>query len=1094
VIAFKIRITIPKDPAPVIRTLAICLVAVVAVPLFAADHAVVTIHRDVPSLTDPVPVIIELDRTRVTSKRDAFSSLRRDLAAIERGGGSARVEAIGEKALDREYTTVFFGAATTATPAQMSAIAKLPYVRRVVRDQTMHALSTGAKLATLATVDAAARINASGLPTRGAGITVAVIDTGIDYKHSAFGGGFGPGHKVAGGWDFVNNDDDPIDDAGHGTHVAGIIAANSPDLAGVAPEATLLAYKVLDSKGSGEESDVIAAIERATDPNGDGDPSDHVDVINLSLGGRGTSEDPGSQAVNAAVAAGVVVCVAAGNDGENVSISAPGAARDAITVGASDETDHTAFFTSRGPARDGRSGYSFKPDLVAPGNLIESAAMGGGLIRESGTSMAAPHVAGAAALLRALHRDWTPAQIKSALAMASKLISNTVWARGAGRIDVQKASETTVFADLAGVSFGLNAKNSGTYDDSRTFTVRNTGDQAQTFTLAATAATPSVLTVTASPSTLTLDPGATGEVTINVTADNAAVPYPADFSGYGDVTLTSGSTTLHVPWAMLRAARARVTYDRILGELTALGHAPTGVKFASAAITQTSDSTAEFLGDPKTKYDLLMFAPETAAEGTPADTLRFVIKEDVVLTGDDSIELNHASAKNEIAIAGVDEAGNLLAHKERIKDHRVRAMTVRMNFKKDTTDAALSYTFSSPRRILIPDLGAPYVFGLHEVYLDSDNHRAYATTYGPFSNIRENRTLTNQPSQYSHAVVRFRPMGEDFGVGLCPAIADTRQNAVSSFTQCVTFVRESGAVAYDLYVTPDTDDQGHVGISFNPSWGLTPAFRSFGSYIGVADSRSLNAASLRLNDGDEVTLGVGPFYPYYLGLDSRAVPSGSYAAFRGPADERFAGSAADWVLYDENGDGVASGQWKLLGTGVPNPVPNHRLELTSQNITVNGYPAESRVVTRWGAGADTFAPSFSSLRVLNADGHPADVLRSGERVTLLFSAMDWSKGGTIANKSTATTVAYRIHGTSEWKEVPVTMTGTDYGTRTEIGHLGAGELYKADLTAAAATDNARIDLRIEIEDASGNHVTWTQEPALQVGSPTTPARRRVAGR
>ncbi|HWS70554.1 MAG TPA: protease inhibitor I9 family protein, partial [Thermoanaerobaculia bacterium] len=171
-----------------IRNLAILLAAVVAVPLFAADNAIVTIHHDVPSLTDPVPVIIELDRTRVAPKRELFSSLRRDLAAIERGGGRARVEAIGEKALTREYTTVFFGAATTATPAQMSAIAKLPYVRRVVRDETMHALSIGARPAPLATtVDAAARINASNLPTRGAGITVAVIDTGIDYKHSAFG-------------------------------------------------------------------------------------------------------------------------------------------------------------------------------------------------------------------------------------------------------------------------------------------------------------------------------------------------------------------------------------------------------------------------------------------------------------------------------------------------------------------------------------------------------------------------------------------------------------------------------------------------------------------------------------------------------------------------------------------------------------------------------------------------------------------------------------------------------------------------------------------------------------------------------------------
>lgn len=1076
-----------------IRTVAILLAAVVAAPLLAADDSFVTVQRVVPSPADPVPVIIELDRARLASRNEPFRALRRDLAAIARGGGRVQTAAVGEKALTREFTTVFFGAATTATPAEMSAIARLPYVRRVVRDERVHALGAGATpVSYAAAIDAAARINASGLPTRGAGIVVAVIDTGIDYKHSAFGDGFGPGKKVAGGWDFVNDDDDPIDDAGHGTHVAGIIAANSAELLGVAPEATLLAYKVLDASGSGMESDIIAAIERATDPNGDGDPSDHVDVINLSLGGLGTSDDPGSQAANAAVAAGVVVCVAAGNEGANLSISSPGAAEDVITVGASDETDHSAFFTSRGPARDSHSGYGFKPDLLAPGNLIDSAAMGGGLIRESGTSMAAPHVAGAAALLLSLHRDWKPAQVKSALAMTAKLISSGVWARGAGRIDVQKAAESTLFANLAGVSFGLNAKNSGAYAESRTFTVRNTSDQAQTFTLAATAATPSALKAAVTPATLTLDPGAAGEVTIQVTADNASVPYPGDFAGSGDVMLTNGATVLHVPWGMLRAARARVSYDGVLGDFSALGHSKSGVPTASASVTRTSDSTAEFLGDPKVRYELLMFSLESPSAGAPADTLRILVREDIALTGDDTIALNHAEAKNEIAIRGVDEGGKPLADQEAIRDHRVHELTVRLNFKKDTTDSAMLYTYPAPRRVLIPDLGPAYPLGFHELSLDSDHHRAYATTFGPFTGIRENRTLANQPSQYTHAVVRFRPVGDDFGVGLCAAIGDTRVGSIGNYVPCMTFVPESGPVAYDLYAMPDTDLQGHVAVAFNPSWGVTPAFRSFGSYLGVTDSRSPSPTALRLNHGDEVTLGGGPFYPYYLGLDSRSIPSGTRAAFRGPADETLLGSAAAWVLYDGNGQGIASGQWQLYDA-VPGPVANGRLELTSDHLTLNGHPVRSRVVTRWSAdGADASPPSFSSLRVLSADGHPADVLRRGERATLYFSAMDWQKGATVANRSAATRVAYRVHDTSDWKEIPATMTGAEYGSRNEIEHLAPGEMYKVDLAGATAKDDVRIDLRIEIEDGGGNHVTWTQEPALQIGNPPAPVHRRGA--
>src|SRR3989338_3316842 len=99
------------------------------------------------------------------------------------------------------------------------------------------------------------------LGVRGSGVRVAIIDTGIDYKHPYLGGGFGPGYKVIGGYDFINKDNDPMDDNSHGTHVAGIVAANAPTYTGVAPEASLLAYKVLDSGGSGSQSVVLAGIE-----------------------------------------------------------------------------------------------------------------------------------------------------------------------------------------------------------------------------------------------------------------------------------------------------------------------------------------------------------------------------------------------------------------------------------------------------------------------------------------------------------------------------------------------------------------------------------------------------------------------------------------------------------------------------------------------------------------------------------------------------------------------------------------------------------------------------------------------------------------
>src|SRR5262249_15990454 len=139
----------------------------------------------------------------------------------------------------------------------------------------------------------------------GEGIDVAIIDTGIDYTHPDLGGCFGPGCRVTTGWDFVNNDPDPFDDNGHGTHVAGILGARG-SMVGVAPGVRFHAYKVIAASGFGFESWIIAGIERAVDPDQDPATRDAVDVINVSLAGSGDADSPISQAVDEAVAAGVV--------------------------------------------------------------------------------------------------------------------------------------------------------------------------------------------------------------------------------------------------------------------------------------------------------------------------------------------------------------------------------------------------------------------------------------------------------------------------------------------------------------------------------------------------------------------------------------------------------------------------------------------------------------------------------------------------------------------------------------------------------------------------------------------------------------------
>ncbi len=395
----------------------------------------------------------------------------------------------------------------------------------------------------------------SGLGVTGTGMTIAIVDTGVDYLHTDFGGpgagylsnnptligdvaGF-PGEKIIGGYDFAGDlynadpdsvpyypvpapDPDPMDCYAHGTHVAGIAAGygvksdgatdreaynadtNFSQLRippGVAPEAKIYALKVFGCKGSSEIVD--QGIEWAVDPNGDGDLSDHVDVINLSLGSSyGSLDDPTSLASANAIAAGVIVVASAGNSADVTYVVGSPAVADAVISVAAGQTTINSFetianFSSRGPRR---FDSALKPDITAPGYRIISAGQGTGNdgATNSGTSMAAPHVSGAMALLRQLHPSWSVEDLKalimnSALTQirTSEATTATVYSPmriGAGQLDLEKAQKTSVLAYNAdnpgqvNVSFGAPEvlKSTGALKNIR---VANKGDQEAAYTL-----------------------------------------------------------------------------------------------------------------------------------------------------------------------------------------------------------------------------------------------------------------------------------------------------------------------------------------------------------------------------------------------------------------------------------------------------------------------------------------------------------------------------------------------------------------------------------------------------------------------------------
>ncbi|WP_229858106.1 S8 family peptidase [Streptomyces poonensis] len=402
----------------------------------------------------------------------------------------------------------------------------------------------------------------------GKGVKIAVLDTGVDATHADLK------DQVVAEKNFsaAKGTNDAF---GHGTHVASIAAGTGAKSGGkykgVAPGAQILNGKVLDDSGYGEDSGILAGMEWAA--------AQGADVVNLSLGGLDTPEiDPLEAQINKLSAEkGILFAVAAGNEGEfgEQTVGSPGSAAAALTVGAVDDNDKLADFSSRGPGADGQ----IKPDVTAPGVAITAASAKGSVIAQEvgenpagyvtidGTSMATPHVAGAAAILKQQHPDWTYAELKGALTASTKGGAYTPFQQGTGRVQVDKALEQTVIADPVSVSFGTQQwPHTDDTPVTKAVTYRNLGKEDVTLTLSAAGTGPKGEAApagffTLGADTVTVPAGGTASVDLTV---NTKLGGTLDGAYSAYVTATGGGQTVRTAAAVQREVESYdVTFKTI---------------------------------------------------------------------------------------------------------------------------------------------------------------------------------------------------------------------------------------------------------------------------------------------------------------------------------------------------------------------------------------------------------------------------------------------------------------------------------------------------------------------------------------------------
>ena len=332
-------------------------------------------------------------------------------------------------------------------------------LEETARSEIVEYISDDVKMTSLLNVAAqevGARI-ANDTGYTGDGIGIAVLDTGI-YPHLDF---TRPWNRIIAFKDFVNNRENPYDDNGHGTFTAGVAAGSGYSSGGrykgIAPEADLIAVKVMDENGSGNSSDILAGMQWVADHQ----KEYNIRIMSLSLGAKPTESrfDPLAAAVEAVWEKGVVVIAAAGNSGpKQNTIATPGISPMIITVGAVDDKrttdyrdDKIASFSSRGPIK----GRQIKPDVVAPGvdimaaktdpeytGGLRSVAMKEPYTRMSGTSVATPIVSGAAALLLSKNPKMAPSELKNSIMRnAFSMDGVNKFSQGSGILDIKKCMD-----------------------------------------------------------------------------------------------------------------------------------------------------------------------------------------------------------------------------------------------------------------------------------------------------------------------------------------------------------------------------------------------------------------------------------------------------------------------------------------------------------------------------------------------------------------------------------------------------------------------------------------------------------------------------
>jgi subtilisin family serine protease len=1069
-----------------------------SIPLFAQPNASVSIHTPKSPPQSPFgthasePVIVEFKEPPLShqppGRRKRGVNLRdRLLADLGASAAKQRFEP-----LYLEHT--FHGTALVVSRSEIARIRSLTYVKAVYPDVSVQAFEvvSGERMSAPA---ARQQFNVTGK-----GVRIGIIDSGVDFMHPVLGGGFGDGFKVSGGWDFVENDAIPQDNNGHGTHVASIAAGSGAEFSGIAPDATLFAYRVLDENGRGRTSHILAAMDRVLDPNGDGDYSDRMHIVNMSLGSEdGLPSDPAAVAADRLMQNGVLVVVAAGNSGygstapgaqnnymENgaQTIGAPATSELALTVGSIKATGAMSEFSSKGPVP---VSWALKPELVAVGSAVTAAVPGGGMAAKSGTSMAAPAVAGLAALLLEKRPGLSPHELKGLLTASAQAHVSPVFMRGAGEAFALAALRQSTTVTPSSLSFGFSAAASGPETRQKTVEVKNLGTASKSYTVSVTGAAGFVPVVT--PSTFTLQPGESRSISIVLTFSAGSFPLQAGnvLMREGELVLQSDIESSRIPWILLRGARTVLRFTAPDPVLAGLGPNDYFTSWGRGKYNHyypVAPDKAELIGLLDDTFDVLGVFEKNL--DIPHLTFN---KSMVMQKNNGNQEISHAQAVYQVTMNMTDASGKKLSAYDQ---HRWQfyAEPYRGHF--------IGFSSAVTDRFMVPQFAQDEVVYVHHTASDANRQEVISPHFvalngvsGPVSITNSIASLRRIPVQIELPLKESRmPVlqvethigsGDAFGYGPLVAIYSTFESPVRNGETGFTLVTSprNGTKHYHAatvrlgFADPATPERVLVAMESQPVW--LDAQSRVQSQMPMLSDLSDPAAVLP----DTIRFGNSPVFPFmrnFINLMGKGslqfdpLVRGAHRETR--ADVLLAGR---WEISDASGTTIRQGAFnesREMLTGLPDAITLKSVFESPFRTFANAKSTYVQPIdfTR----ADPGAPTVAYLRITGAQHQPKDRFEQYETVRLRFNALIMGFMSDRQPHPGQSSVQWRKHGDTAWTAAP-----TAWSRQTNAVE---GLRFEADLSAATGENNAAFDIKLSLADSLGNRSEFLFEPAFTTGN------------